>query len=73
MLSLLRTRTLIALSASAQYATALYSYDATSDEEHSFDEGSTVTVVDTSDASWWKAEKDGRIGLVPATYLELSQ
>jgi len=36
-----------------------------------FAEGDTLTVVDTSDADWWKAEKDGMIFIVPAAYLEL--
>lgn len=30
-------------------------------------------MVDTSDESWWKAEKGGIIGLVPATYFEHRQ
>lgn len=29
-------------------------------------------MVDSSDANWWKAEREGKIGLVPATYLEFS-
>ncbi|GJN92753.1 hypothetical protein Rhopal_005791-T1 [Rhodotorula paludigena] len=56
----------------AQPAKALYAYAATSEDEHSFDEDEVLAVVDTSDESWWKAEKDGVIGLVPAAYLELN-
>lgn len=56
-----------------QSARALYAYDAASPEEHSFEEGDTLSVVDTSDESWWKAEVGGIIALVPATYVELSQ
>lgn len=57
----------------AQSATAIYSYAATSDEELSFEEGDTLSIVDSSDESWWKAERGGFVGLVPATYVELSQ
>ncbi|KAK4047374.1 hypothetical protein OIV83_005421 [Microbotryomycetes sp. JL201] len=56
----------------SQPAKALYSYSATSAEEISFDEGETLTIVDTSDTNWFKAERDGIVGLVPATYVELN-
>ncbi|GAA5838700.1 hypothetical protein JCM9279_003832 [Rhodotorula babjevae] len=56
----------------AQPARALYAYEAASPDEHSFEEDSMLAVVDSSDASWWKAEKDGVVGLVPATYFDLS-
>lgn len=49
---------------------ALYSYTAASDEEISFEEGQAVAIVDSSDADWWKAEKEGVIGLVPGSYFE---
>jgi hypothetical protein len=56
-----------------QKAKALYTYAATSAEEHSFEEDAILSIVESSDPSWWKAEQDGLIALVPATYLELSQ
>ncbi|GAA5869921.1 hypothetical protein JCM8547_008105 [Rhodosporidiobolus lusitaniae] len=56
----------------AQPAKALYAYTATSADEHSFEEDEALAIVDTSDESWWKAEKDGVVGLVPASYVELS-
>jgi hypothetical protein len=58
---------------SAQPAKALYSYTAASEEEFSFEENASLTIVDTSDPSWWQAEQGGTIKLVPATYIELSQ
>ena len=61
------------IGSTAQSATALYDYDATSAEEISFKEGSVLSIVDASEVDWWKAEKDGKIGLVPATYLELQR
>ena len=56
----------------AQPAKALYTYTAASEDEISFEEEESLTIVDTSDESWYKAEKDGVIGLVPSTYVELS-
>ncbi|GAA5912265.1 hypothetical protein JCM6882_005211 [Rhodosporidiobolus microsporus] len=56
----------------AQPAKALYDWAATSPDEHSFAEDEALAIVDTSEESWWKAEKDGVVGLVPASYVELS-
>lgn len=56
-----------------QTAKALYAYDAASGDELSFAEGDSLQIVDSTDPSWWKAEKGGVIAVVPATYLELSQ
>jgi actin cytoskeleton-regulatory complex protein PAN1 len=50
-------------------AHALYDYAAASPEEFDLQAEAIVTVVDRSDENWWKIERDGRIGLVPATYL----
>ena len=57
----------------ARPARALYPYTAASDDELSFEEETTLAIVEQTDESWWKAEKDGIIGLVPAAYFELSQ
>ncbi|TKA51640.1 hypothetical protein B0A53_05517 [Rhodotorula sp. CCFEE 5036] len=56
----------------ARPARALYPYTAASDDELSFEEETTLAIVEQTDESWWKAEKDGIIGLVPAAYFELS-
>ncbi|GAA6030396.1 hypothetical protein JCM8097_009087 [Rhodosporidiobolus ruineniae] len=56
----------------SQPARALFDYSATTEDEHSFAEDETLAIVDSSDESWWKAEKDGVVGLVPASYVELS-
>jgi hypothetical protein len=57
---------------SVQPAKAIYAYSATSDDEISFEEDEQLSIVDTSDESWFKAEKNGIVGLVPSTYVELS-
>ncbi|KAJ3085830.1 cytoskeletal protein binding protein, partial [Physocladia obscura] len=50
--------------------TALYDYEARTDEELSFYEGATVLVYDTSDPEWWFVRIDKEAGLAPANYLE---
>eukprot|EP00049_Salpingoeca_infusionum_P001804 m.51062 g.51062 ORF g.51062 m.51062 type:complete len:259 (+) comp11214_c0_seq1:221-997(+) len=53
-------------------AVALFEFRATRDDELSFSRGSTVKVMNMdSDANWFKAEQDGRVGAVPANYLKL--
>jgi len=46
-----------------------YDYDAQEDNELSFKEGDIVTVLDTfKGAGWWKAELNGKIGLIPGNF-----
>lgn len=52
-------------------AKALYTYEPTSSDELALEEGQIVDIVDKSEAEWWKAERDGLVLVVPATYLEL--
>jgi len=52
-------------------AKALYEYAPANPDELPLREGETVSVVDTTDAEWWKAEKEGQVLVVPAAYLEL--
>ncbi|KAH9842454.1 uncharacterized protein C8Q71DRAFT_732931 [Rhodofomes roseus] len=52
-------------------ARALYSYEGNSPEELPFSEGDELTIVDRSEADWWKAEREGVVFIVPAGYLEL--
>ncbi|EPQ26256.1 uncharacterized protein PFL1_06191 [Pseudozyma flocculosa PF-1] len=60
------------LDESANRAKALYEYAGTTPEEASFSEGDELTVVDQSDANWWRVDVGGdRILIAPATYLEL--
>ncbi|KAJ7590631.1 hypothetical protein C8J56DRAFT_887202 [Mycena floridula] len=51
-------------------AKALYAYEATKDDEMTFEEGDSITLVDQSPGDWWMAEKSGKVLLVPAAYLE---
>ncbi len=57
----------------AAKAVAKYAYTGNSDEELPFAEGDTLTIVDQSDADWYKAEKGGVIFIVPAAYVDLSE
>ena len=52
-------------------ATALYPYTGNNPDELPFSEGDTLTVIDRSDADWWKVEQDGLVFIVPAGYVEL--
>jgi hypothetical protein len=39
----------------------------------SFEEGDEISVFDTSGADWWKAEHDGAVVIVPASYVEMTE
>ncbi|CAE6423462.1 unnamed protein product, partial [Rhizoctonia solani] len=52
-------------------ATALYAYEGSNPDELPLVEGDVISIVDKSEADWWKAEKDGMVFIVPAGYLEL--
>ena len=52
-------------------AKGLYDYPGGSADELPFSEGDIISVVDRSDPDWYKAEKDGVIFIVPASYLEI--
>ena len=52
-------------------AKALYDYTAGSPGELSLTEGASLTIVDNSNSDWFKAIDNGRIGLVPAAYVEI--
>lgn len=51
-------------------AKALYSYAGGSADELPFAEGDVLTIVDRTEADWWKTERDGIVFIVPAAYLE---
>ncbi|CAH7668810.1 hypothetical protein PPACK8108_LOCUS3367 [Phakopsora pachyrhizi] len=50
----------------------LYGYTASSANEVSLIEDEMVAVVDTSDPDWLKVKEQGRVGLAPGAYIELS-
>jgi len=54
-------------------AKAIYGYSGTTADELTFEEGDEISVFDTSDANWWKAEHGGAIVIVPASYLEVTE
>ncbi|XP_033630572.1 growth factor receptor-bound protein 2-like [Asterias rubens] len=53
-------------------ALALHDFTATAEDELSFTKGGTVKVLDMKDdPHWYKAERDGRDGLVPKNYIQM--
>lgn len=60
------------LTHTARSMKALYDYSPMSAEELALTSDQVYKVVDDSEADWWKIEQDGRIGLVPAAYLDAS-
>ncbi|KAJ7500362.1 hypothetical protein B0H11DRAFT_1908822 [Mycena galericulata] len=54
-------------------AKAVYEYTASNADELSFSEGEVLSIVDTSEEEWWKAERDGAVFIVPAGYLEVAE
>jgi hypothetical protein len=52
-------------------AKAIYGYTGTNADELSFAEGDDISVIDTRDADWWKAEHNGAVFIVPASYVEV--
>ncbi|KAI9069473.1 hypothetical protein FKP32DRAFT_1617176 [Trametes sanguinea] len=53
-------------------AHALYDYNGSNADELPFSEGGQLTIVDRSDADWWKAEQGGVVFIVPAAYLAIT-
>ncbi|PIL33059.1 transporter [Ganoderma sinense ZZ0214-1] len=53
-------------------AQALYDYAGSNADELPFAEGDQLTIVERSDADWWKAEQGGIVFIVPAAYLALA-
>ncbi|KAI0085934.1 hypothetical protein BDY19DRAFT_963763 [Irpex rosettiformis] len=54
-------------------ATALYTYEGSNPDELPFAEGDELTIVDHSEADWWKAERSGVVFIVPTAYLQLNE
>ena len=47
-----------------------FDFEAAGEDELSFSKGDVLNIIDNSDElnGWWKAEKDGKTGLVPSQY-----
>jgi hypothetical protein len=60
--------------AEGDIATALYDFDADGEDELSVKEGDSLLVLERDGDEWWKCRNsDGAEGVVPASYLEVSQ
>jgi len=52
-------------------AIALYDYAAPYEHALSLKQDDVVTILEFTDAEWWKAELNGKVGHVPANYVRL--
>lgn len=52
-------------------ALALYDYEATADDEISFDPNDIITHIEQIDEGWWRGLCKNRYGLFPANYVQL--
>jgi len=52
-------------------AVALYDYQASADDEISFDPDDIVTNIEMIDKGWWRGLCKGQYGLFPANYVEI--
>ncbi|KAF6036275.1 drk [Bugula neritina] len=53
-------------------AVAKHDFNATADDELSFQKNDLVKVLDMEeDRNWYKAEKEGREGFIPANYIKM--
>ena len=48
---------------------ALFDYAAQNDDELSFHKDSVINVISKDEASWWKGELNGLLGMFPANYI----
>ncbi|KAG6332940.1 hypothetical protein ID866_6146 [Astraeus odoratus] len=56
-----------------EFAIALYAFESTGPDELPVQEGEQLWIVEKEGEDWWKCRnKDGREGVVPASYLELT-
>ncbi|KAK6171087.1 hypothetical protein SNE40_019347 [Patella caerulea] len=52
-------------------ARAKYSFKGSQSDELDMERDDVIKVLDMDDADWYKAEKNGRVGMVPSTYLTM--
>ncbi|KAM8826443.1 intersectin-2a isoform 1-T1 [Synchiropus picturatus] len=51
---------------------AMYDYTAANQDELSFSKGQLISVLDKTNADWWKGETNGLTGLLPTNYVKMT-
>eukprot|EP00795_Rhopilema_esculentum_P005318 gene5318-487_t len=54
-------------------AVALYDYQATAEDEVTFDPGDVITDIEEVSDGWWLGDVNGKRGLFPANYVEIKE
>lgn len=54
---------------SVEQVIALYPYEAQNDDELTFHKDAVINVLSKEDASWWKGEVNGQVGVFPMNYV----
>jgi len=52
-------------------AVALYDFHATAHDELSFNKGSILVINADAEKNWFKAQQDGKDGLIPKNYVQM--
>ena len=54
----------------ARKVVAMYKYEAKQDKQISMNKGDVLSLLSKDTADWWRVEKDGRVGFVPANFVK---
>eukprot|EP00123_Amoebidium_parasiticum_P013536 comp22016_c0_seq1/m.31886 comp22016_c0_seq1/g.31886 ORF comp22016_c0_seq1/g.31886 comp22016_c0_seq1/m.31886 type:complete len:421 (-) comp22016_c0_seq1:159-1421(-) len=60
-----------AKAASSKHVRALYTFEVQEEGELGIVAGDIATLLDDSHPDWWKAELNGKVGLIPSNYVEV--
>ncbi|CAG0885440.1 unnamed protein product [Cyprideis torosa] len=56
-----------------EFVVALYPYTAQHSDELSFQKGDVMKLISREEENWWRCELHGKVGLLPAVYVEITK